>query len=97
MPLLNRLISVNLTMTNCRLAGAESARQMLDILGEAGCEYFFGRSPDPHPERHIRQGSLIAGVSFTHPLLKPRAGAARVRRLPDLRGWAFCCGVGGRP
>ena len=78
----NRLISVNLTMTNCRLEDAEPARQMLDILGDAGCEYFFGRSPDPHPERHIRQGSIISGVSFTHPLLKPSldSRASRLKR-----------------
>jgi hypothetical protein len=74
-----RLISVNLTLTNCRLDGPEPARQMLDVLGDAGCEYFYGRSPDPHPERHIRQGSLISGVSFTHPLLKPSLGSRAAR------------------
>jgi hypothetical protein len=78
----NRLISVNLTMTNCRLDDDEPARQMLDILRGAGCEYFYGRSPDPQPERHIRQGSIISGVSFTHPLLKPSldSRACRLKR-----------------
>jgi hypothetical protein len=78
----DRLISINLTMTNCRLDGAEPARQMLDILAEAGCKYYYGRSPDPHPERSIREGSIISGVSFTHPLLKPSLGS-RAARLKE--------------
>jgi hypothetical protein len=75
----HRLISVELTMSNCRLNDPEPARQALDILGDAGCEFFFGRSPDPHPERHIRKGSIISPLSFTHPLLRPSLGSRAAR------------------
>ena len=63
----NRLMLVQLTMTNCQLDDPEPARQMLDILGDAGCAFFFGRSPDPHPERRVRQGSIIAPPEFHAP------------------------------
>jgi hypothetical protein len=75
----NRAIIVELTMTNCRLDAPEPARQMLEILADAGCEYFFGRSPDPHPESHIRKGSIIAPMTFTHPLLIPSLDSRSAR------------------
>jgi hypothetical protein len=75
----NRLLLLQLSMTNCQLDGPEPARQMLDILARAGCEYYFGRSPDPHPERQIRQGSIISAASFTHPLLSRSLESSALR------------------
>ena len=70
-----RLISVNLAMTNCRLDDPEPARRLLDILRDTGCEFYFGRSPDPDPVSRIRRGSIISPMTFTHPLLKPSLGS----------------------
>jgi hypothetical protein len=61
-----RLPLVSLTMSGCQLDQAEPARQVLSILHEEGCEFLFGRKPDPNPERRIRQGSIISSIGFTH-------------------------------
>ena len=65
----NRLVSIELSMSKCQLDGPEPARQVLAILRETGCEFVFGKTRDPNPEGRIRQGSIIAPMSFTHELL----------------------------
>jgi hypothetical protein len=75
----DRLILLELSMTGCKLDDIEPARQLLDVLRDTGCEFYFGRSPDPHPERGIRQGQIISSLSFTHPLLKPSLDSRSLR------------------
>ena len=75
----NRLLFVQLTMIHCQLDGPEPARQLLDILAAEGCEFFSARSRDPNPERRIRRGSIIAPLTFTHPLLKPSLDSRAAR------------------